>query len=109
MSSSRLGSGTGWKGLGSEKPDTPVRVVSQRAPSYPYRLAGQGRIGRVWVTYVVGADGRPYQESFVRPSLGRLLVYHRRGEALRRSRFEPARADGEPVRQRVFQAVKFRR
>jgi len=29
-------------------------------------------------------------------------------DAMRRSRFKPARTDGQPVRQRVFQAVVFR-
>ena len=108
VSSSQLGGGTGWNGLAHQKVDTPVRIVSQRAPEYPYRLAGQGREGRVWMTYVVSPDGRPEQDSFL-PVLSDDSLFTKAAiEALRQSRFKPARADGEPVPQRVFQAVKFR-
>ncbi len=108
VSSSQLGAGTGWNGLACQKVDTPVRIVSQRAPEYPYHLAGQGREGRVWVTYVVSADGRPDQNSFLPVLSDDSLFTQAAIEALRRSRFKPARTDGEPVPQRVFQAVKFR-
>ena len=100
--------GKSWDVWACEDPETPVRIVSQPSPDYPLRLAGMGRIGRVWVTYVVGADGRPYQESFLPLLSDDSLFASSAIAALRRSRFKPARNGGQPVHQRVFQAVVFR-
>lgn len=100
--------GKGWDIWDCEDPEIPVRIVSQPRPAYPPRLAEMDRIGRVWVTYVVGADGRPYQESFLPLLSDDSLFATAAIVALRRSRFKPARNDGQPVHQRVFQAVVFR-
>ena len=105
--SSRIGE-KGWDIWDSEDPETPVRIVSQPRPSYPPRLADMDRIGRVWVTYVVGTDGRPYYESFWPLLSDDPLFATAAITALRRSRFQPARNGAQPVVQRVFQAVVFR-
>jgi len=99
---------SGWNDLACQDPDTPVRIVSQPVPPYPSRLAHGGAVGRVWMTYVVGADGRPEPESFSALLSDDSLFTWSALDALRRSRFKPARTDGQPVRQRVFQAVVFR-
>jgi hypothetical protein len=90
------------------EPDTPVSVVFQPRPAYPGELASKRRIGRVWMQYVVGADGRAQPGSF-RPLLtDDSLFTHAAIRALLRGRYKPAYANGQPVPQRVFQAIIFR-
>lgn len=88
--------------------DTPVSIVTIPEPEYPRELASQGRIGRVWTTYVVGVDGRAEEGSF-RTLLSDDPRFTRAGiQALLRGKYKPARLKGHPVRQRVFQVIKFR-
>jgi hypothetical protein len=98
----------GWNTFADEDPDTPVSIVSQPRPIYPAALASRGRVGRVWMTYVVGADGRPDQESFL-PLLSDDSLFTKAAiQALLRSRFRAAHSAGQPVAQRVFQVIMFR-
>jgi hypothetical protein len=88
--------------------DTPVSIVSIPPPEYPVELGSQGRIGRVWMTYVVGADGRAEGGSLRSllsddPRFTAAVI-----RALLRGKYKPARLNGHPVRQRVFQVIKFR-
>jgi TonB family protein len=97
-----------WNTPADEEVDTPVRVVSQPRPAFPQRLASRGRVGRVWVSYIVNPDGRVDQESFFPLLSDDSLFTEAAIAALRRSRFRSAITDGEPVPQRVFQAIHFR-
>ncbi|HET6837145.1 MAG TPA: energy transducer TonB, partial [Gemmatimonadales bacterium] len=88
--------------------DTPVTVVHIPRPAYPGGLAISGRVGRVWMQYVVAEDGRPREGSF-RPLLTDDLRFTNAAiHALRRGRFKPALRRGQPVAQRVFQVIEFR-
>jgi hypothetical protein len=104
---SRSGS-VAWKPVADPDPDVSVRIISQPCPAYPARLADNRRIGRVWMTFVVRADGRPDPESFWPVLSDDSLFTQAAIEALLRSRFRPARSKGQPVPQRVFQAILFR-
>jgi hypothetical protein len=90
------------------EPDTPVGVVSIPRPVYPGALAAARGVGRVWMQFVVGPDGRAREQSF-RPLLTddprftSAAIY-----ALRRGRFKPATREGRPASQRVFQVIEFR-
>jgi TonB family protein len=97
-----------WNTLADQDPDAPVTIVSQPRPVYPARLASRGRVGRVWMTYVISADGRVEQGSFL-PLLSDDSLFTRAAiEALLRGRFRPAVSNGQPVPQRVFQVITFR-
>jgi TonB family protein len=97
-----------WNTLADQDPDAPVTIVSQPRPVYPARLASRGRVGRVWMTYVISADGRVEQGSFL-PLLSDDSLFTRAAiEALLRGRLRPAVSNGQPVPQRVFQVITFR-
>jgi TonB family protein len=88
--------------------DTPVRVVAISTPEYPRELASKRRVGRVWMMYVVGPDGRAVERSF-RPLLSDDPLFTRAAlEALRHAKYKPALRNGKPVAQRVFQVITFR-
>jgi Gram-negative bacterial TonB protein C-terminal len=89
-------------------PDTPVEVIDIPGPFYPGGLAEPDRVGRVWMQFVVGEDGRPREGSFKPlladdPEFTKATIH-----ALSRARFKPALRNGQPVSQRVFQVVEFR-
>ena len=93
----------------SDKLDKNVEVISQPAPRYPPELADRGRQGRVWMMFVVGRDGQAEPGSF-QPLLSDDSLFTQSAiEALSRSRFPPAECAGKPVRQRVFQVIRFLR
>lgn len=80
--------------------DVPVSVIHQPSPKSIHN-----RVGRVVMTYVVQVDGTVEEGSVVAylasdPALIPLAV-----EVLRRSRFNPARRGGLPVRQLVRQTM----
>jgi hypothetical protein len=80
--------------------DTPVSVIHQPVPRSVHN-----RSGRVVMTYVVQADGTVDVGSVVAylasdPALVPLAL-----EVLRRSRFNPARREGRPVRQLMRQTM----
>jgi hypothetical protein len=97
-----------WDTLAEQEVDTPVTVVSQPRPAYPRRLASSRRVGRVWMSYIVNADGRVDQQSFFPLLSDDSLFTESAISALRRSRFRAAIAGGGPVPQRVFQVIVFR-
>jgi hypothetical protein len=88
--------------------DTPVHVVAIPRPKYPPELMMKGRVGRVWMMYIVGADGRAEPGSF-RPLLADDPRFTRSAiVALVHAKYQPARLNGHPVPRRVFQVVTFR-
>ena len=97
-----------WNTPADQDSDTPVSVVSQPRPAFPGRLASRGRVGRVWMAYIVNADGRVDQESFFTLLSDDSLFTRSAVDALRRSRFRPALMNGQPVPRRVFQVILFR-
>ena len=97
-----------WNTPADQEADTQVSVVSQPRPAYPGRLADRRRVGRVWMAYIVNADGRVDQESFFTLLSDDSLFTKSAVDALRRSQFRPAVRNGEPVPRRVFQAILFR-
>jgi hypothetical protein len=106
---SRDGSPAVWNTLADGEPDTPVNVVSQPRPVYPARLASSRRVGRVWMSYIVSAEGRAQQGSFVTLLSDDSLFTEAAVKALLGGRYQPAVANGVTVSQRVFQAILFRR
>jgi hypothetical protein len=105
MASSRDSTGTADP---DDEVDTPVSIVSVRRPSYPPELAAKRRIGRVWMMYVVGVDGRAELGSF-RPLLSDDVLFTRSAiKALVQTKYRPARLRGKPVPQTVFQVITFR-
>lgn len=106
---SREGShAAGWNTVADQEPDTPVTIVSQPRPTYPERLASRGRVGRVWMTYVVSSEGHPERGSFIPLLSDDSLFTQAAIQALLRSRFRPAVSNGQPAPQRVFQVIMFR-
>jgi hypothetical protein len=97
-----------WNSPGDQAPDTPVSVVSQPSPVYPSRLAAQNKAGRVWMSYVVSATGRPDGNSFVPLLSDDSLFTEAAKQALLRGRFQPAVLKGQPIPLRVFQVILFR-
>ena len=88
--------------------ESPVYPEFIPAPEYPRELRRKGRTGRVWLEYIVGANGRAEEGSF-RALLSDDERFTRAAvQALYRARFKPARSGGAPVRQRVFQVITFR-
>jgi TonB family protein len=107
-SDSRTSAGQFFGGTTHPEHDEPVQIVSQPKPKYPSRLASRGRVGRVWMAYDIGANGRVIQGTF-RPLLSDDILFTQAAiQALLRSRFKPAMRNGQPVSQRVFQVILFR-
>ena len=87
--------------------DTPVRPGHFPKLEYPPGLLLERRIGRVWMQYVVSADGRAEEGSFQAflsddPRFTESVL-----RMLRDATFQPATSHGVPVRQRVFQVFTF--
>jgi hypothetical protein len=98
-----------WMTPANEDLDTRVNVVWQPRPVYPERLVWRQKIGRVWMSYVVSAQGRAEQNSFLPLLSDDSLFTEAAIEALLKGRFQPAVLNGEPVARRVFQVILFRR
>jgi hypothetical protein len=98
-----------WNTLADRDPDTPVSAVAQPRPLYPDRLVWRGKVGRVWMSYVVTSLGRAQQGSFFPLLSDDPLFTEAAIEALLQSRYQPAVLNGEPVPLRVFQSILFRR
>jgi TonB family protein len=96
--------------LAEEDPsvERPVAPVFIPAPEYPSDLWRKGRVGRVWMQYIVGPNGRAETGS-VRVLLSDDPQFTAAAaQAISRGRFRPALSHGAPVRQRVFQTITFR-
>jgi hypothetical protein len=105
---SREGAHAAWMTLADVDPDTPVSVVSQPRPAYPGGLALRNRIGRVWMSYVVTAEGRADQATFFPLLSDDSLFTESAIRALVRGRYRPAMLHGQSVPLRVFQVIEFR-
>ncbi len=97
-----------WNALADREPDTPVHVVSQPRPVFPPALASRRRAGRVWMSYIITAEGRADRSSFFPLLSDEPRFTEAAIQALRRGRYRPAVLNGQPVPQRVFQAILFR-
>jgi hypothetical protein len=106
---SREGAHAAWMTSADVDPDTPVSVVSQPRPAYPGGLALRNRIGRVWMSFVVTAEGRADRATFFPVLSDDSLFTEAAIQALLRGRYRPAVLHGQPVPLRVFQVIEFRR
>jgi TonB family protein len=87
--------------------DDPVQYIGGPLPKYPDSLKAAKIEGRVTIRYIVGADGQvevnslqilnSSQKEFEAPAI----------EAIKGSRFKPAKIKDAPVRQMVEQVVRF--
>ncbi|MES2124039.1 MAG: energy transducer TonB [Gemmatimonadota bacterium] len=87
--------------------DDPVQYLDGPLPAYPPVLKTAGIEGKVSLRFIVGTDGRveggtiqvlsSTNKAFEAPAI----------EAIKKSRFKPAKIRGAPVRQLVDQAVRF--
>ena len=87
--------------------DTPVELRHVGQLKYPLELWRQGRVGRVWMQYVVNAEGRVEEGSFQTVLSDDQRFTDSVVRLLRETTFQPATAHGVPVRQRVFQVFSF--
>ena len=76
-------------------------------PVYPPVLKSAGVEGRVSLRFVVGIDGRPELGTIQVLSSTNKAFESPAIEAIKKSRFKPAKIRGAPVRQLVDQAVRF--
>lgn len=83
-----------------------ARYLSNPKPDYPEEARRQREQGVVLVNVEVGADGRPDEVSLKRSS-GFPMLDEAAVDAVRRWRFDPARAGGLPVSSRVDVPVRF--
>lgn len=91
----------------SDMVDEPVSNQRGPKPVYPAVLAQSGVAGEVTLRYIVDADGKVESGSIVVLSATRGEFIAPAMEAIRQSRFSPARRRGVAVRQLVEQRVKF--
>ena len=87
--------------------DTPVGLGHIGQLHYPTELMMQRRIGRVWIQYVVNAEGRVEEGSFQTLLSDDERFTDSVVRLLREATFRPATSRGVPVRQRVFQVFDF--
>lgn len=85
---------------------TPPEFKKRSAPRYPSRQAKHRRVGRVELDFRVDADGRA-RDITVAASEGGPSFEHASVKALRRSTFEPARVDEEPVEANLTAVCEF--
>jgi uncharacterized protein len=75
----------------------PARVIKSVAPAYPREMLRDGKMGFVEASYAVGADGTTRLHGVVNAT--DVVFAEAAMEALKRSRYEPARLNGNPVEQ----------
>lgn len=106
----RLGDGPSSAAPGAfllEQVDEPVVPVYQPAPRYPPALQQMGVSGRVVVLFVVDTVGTVEPDSWRVLSSTHPAFEAAAEEAILKSRFQPARIRGRPVRQLVQQPLSF--
>ena len=87
--------------------DTPVRVLTERSPSYPEMLRAAGIGGTVTVQFVVDTTGRVEMAS-IRPLASTHDLFTRAvTAALRETRFTPGLMGGRRVRTLVERSFRF--
>ncbi len=90
----------------------PIKIVAvpryrnNPAPEYPAAAKLRREEGEVRLSVTVSPDGRPLWVSLLRSS-GHALLDQAAIDAVERWTFEPARAAGEPVEDRVIVPVRF--
>lgn len=103
-----LSSGSAGKAYDENQVDRAVSVTRQSEPRYPDALKSVGVEGSVAVRFIVGADGRVEPGSIEILSTPHKLF----ADAVRRSlldtRYRPAEAGGQAVRQVVEQSFSFK-
>lgn len=82
------------------------RYRQNPAPEYPAAARRRREEGEVRLDVTVGRDGRPQRVSLMRSS-GHPLLDEAAVSAVQRWTFEPARAAGQPVEDRVVVPVRF--
>lgn len=85
---------------------TRPRALERPRPSYPDALRAAGIHGAVTIDAVIGTDGRPRQPRVLSPEAPPTLILAA-AEALRQSRFTPARRGGEAVESCFASTTRF--
>jgi TonB family protein len=89
----------------SARADTLARLTFTPAVVYPAELRGTGVLGEVVVTFVVTAEGTVTDAVAV--TANDLRFANAALDAVRQSRWEPARLDGQPVAVRIWAPFLF--
>ncbi|MEP6591638.1 MAG: energy transducer TonB [Gemmatimonadota bacterium] len=87
--------------------DDPVQYLDGPLPAYPPVLKTAGVEGKVSLRFIVGTDGRVESGTIQVLSSTNKAFEAPAIEAIKKSRFKPAKIRGAPVRQLVDQAVRF--
>lgn len=87
--------------------DDPVQYLDGPKPNYPGVLKSAGVEGRVNLRFIVGTDGRVEANTIQVLSSTNKAFEEPAIQAIKGSRFKPAKIRGQPVRQLVDQAVAF--
>lgn len=83
----------------------PPKLIKREEPEYPYALRRFRLEGRVQIEFEVDTAGRvqnPVISQSNNPAFDEPAI-----EALRASKFEPAKQDGKPVKARIRQEIRF--
>jgi periplasmic protein TonB len=103
-----LGSGSAGKAYDENQVDRAVEVTRKSDPHYPDALKSVGVQGTVVMHFIVGADGRVEPGSIEVVSSPHKLFSDAVRQALLNTRYRPAEAGGQKVRQLVEQSFSFR-
>ncbi|MDB4879506.1 MAG: TonB family protein [Gemmatimonadetes bacterium] len=103
-----LSSGGSGKAYDEDQVDQAVQIRNQPAPRYPDALRSVGVEGTVLVRFIVDADGRVERGSIEAIDSPNKLFTDAVRTALLNSRYRPAEAGGNKVRQLVEQSFTFR-
>ena len=103
-----LNSGSSGKAFNEDQVDKAVQIRSKADPRYPDALRSVGVEGAVLVRFIVSADGRVEPGSIEAIESPNKLFTDAVRTALLNSRYRPAEAGGNKVRQLVEQSFTFR-
>jgi protein TonB len=103
-----LGSGSSGRAYSESQVDRAVQVTRAAVPRYPDALKSVSIEGEVMMRYIVDARGRVEPGSIQVLSATHKLFAEAVREALLHSRYRPAEAGGQPVRQLVEQPFIFK-
>jgi protein TonB len=103
-----LGSGSEGKAFDENQVDKAVEVSRKVDPRYPDALKSVGVQGNVVMRFIVGTDGRVEPGSIVAVSSPHKLFSDAVRSALLNTRYRPAEAGGQKVRQLVEQVFTFK-
>lgn len=103
-----LGSGSSGKAYDENQVDRAAEVTRKAEPRYPDALKSVGVEGTVVMHFIVSADGRVESGSIEVVSSPNKLFSDAVKQALLNSRYRPAEAGGQKVRQLVEQSFSFK-